>query len=112
EPASKTFRWSCALVALTGGVSMGLEVLAARSLVLIVGASLQAFAIVLMAFILGIGLGSAVVASPRWQRLRRETITCALLLIAAAWIGVLVLGIAQWVEFYMNAKTGLAASDM
>jgi len=109
---SNPFHWSCLLVALTGGVSMGLEVLASRSLVLIVGASLQAFAIVLMAFILGIGLGSAVVASPRWQRLRRETITCALLLIAAGWIGVLVLGITEWVEFYMRAKTGLAASDM
>ena len=57
-----TFRGACLLVALTGGVSMGLEVLAARSLVLIFGASLQAFAIVLMAFILGIGLGGAVVA--------------------------------------------------
>ena len=110
--ASNTFRWSCALVALTGGVSMGLEVLASRSLVLILGASLQAFSIVLMAFILGIGLGSAVVASPRWHRLRRETSTCALLFIAASWIGVLVLGITTWVEFYMQAKTGLAASDM
>ena len=111
-PASNTFRWSCALVALTGGVSMGLEVLASRSLVLILGASLQAFSIVLMAFILGIGLGSAVVASPRWHRIRRETSTCALLLIAAGWIGVLVLGITTWVEFYMRAKTGLAASAM
>src|SRR2546425_5714035 len=109
---SNAFRWSCALVALTGGVSMGLEVLASRSLVLILGASLQAFSIVLMAFILGIGLGSAVVASPRWRRLRRETSTCVLLLAAAVWIGVLVLGITKWVEFYMQAKTGLAASEM
>ena len=110
--SSNAFHWSWALVALTGGVSMGLEVLASRSLVLIFGASLQAFSIVLMAFILGIGLGSAVVASPRWQRLRKETSACALLLIAAGWIGVLVLGITEWVEFYMRAKTGLAASDM
>src|SRR5215467_10640314 len=36
------------LVALTGGVSMGLEILASRSLSLIFGASVQAFAIVLM----------------------------------------------------------------
>src|SRR5205814_2419985 len=106
-PASKTLRGSCALVALTGGVSMGLEVLASRSLVLILGASLQAFAIVLMAFILGIGLGGAVVASPRWQRLRRETSTGALLLGAAAWVGVVVLGITKWVEIYMWARTGL-----
>src|SRR5882724_10645521 len=110
--AAGAFRWSCGLVALTGGVSMGLEVLASRSLVLIFGASLQAFAIVLMAFILGIGLGGGVVASPRWQRLRRETSTCALLFGAAAWVGVLVLGITQWVEIYMRAKTGLAASEV
>ncbi len=103
-PTSHVFGWSCVLVALTGGVSMGLEVLASRSLVLIFGASLQAFSIVLMAFILGIGLGSAVVASPRWQRLRREMSTCVLLLAAAVWIGVLVIGITQWVEFYMNAN--------
>src|SRR5437667_1195547 len=67
----KAFRRGCAVVALTGGVSMGLEVLASRSLVLVFGASLQAFAIVLMAFILGIGLGSAVIASPRIRRLQR-----------------------------------------
>jgi predicted membrane-bound spermidine synthase len=110
ESTLRSLRWSCGLVALTGGVSMGLEVLASRSLVLIFGASLQAFAIVLMAFILGIGLGGAVVASPRWQRLRRETSTCALLLGAATWVGFLVLGITKWVEIYLWAKTGLAAS--
>ena len=110
DSALGAFRWSCGLVALTGGVSMGLEVLASRSLVLIFGASLQAFAIVLMAFILGIGLGGAVVASPRWQRLRLETSTCTLLLGAATWVGVLVLGITKWVEIYMWARTGLAAS--
>ena len=58
--APNAFHWSCALVALTGGVSMGLEVLASRSLILIFGASLQALSIVLMAFIRGIGLGRAV----------------------------------------------------
>jgi spermidine synthase len=109
---ARTFRVACLLVALTGGISMGLEVLAARSLVLIFGASLQAFAIVLMAFILGIGLGSAVVASPRWQRLRGETSTSVLLLAAAGWIGVLVLGITEWVDFYLIAKTGLAPSEV
>src|SRR2546425_9737632 len=90
---------------------MGLEVLASRSLVLILGASLQAFSIVLMAFILGIGLGSAVVASPRWQRLRKESSACALLLIAAGWIGVLGLGVTGWVEVFMQGKTGVAASE-
>src|SRR3989442_615324 len=101
ESASNTLHWSCALVALTGGVSMGLEVLASRSLILIFGASLQAFSIVLMAFILGIGLGSAVVASPRWHRIRRETSTCGLLLIAAGLIGVVVLGITELVGIYL-----------
>src|SRR5262249_22035133 len=43
---------------------------------------------------------------------RKETSACTLLLAAAAWIGVLVLGITEWVEFYMRAKTGLAASEM
>ena len=44
---------------------MGLEVLASRSLALIFGSSLQSFAVVLIAFILGIGLGSAWMASPK-----------------------------------------------
>jgi predicted membrane-bound spermidine synthase len=110
--SARVFRGACALVALTGGVSMGMEVLASRSLVLIFGASLQAFAIVLMAFILGIGLGAAVIASPRLQRLRREIGSCALLMTAAGIIGILVLGITLWVEFYARAKSGLAPSDM
>jgi len=52
---------------------MGLEVLASRSLALIFGSSLQSFAIVLMSFILGIGLGSGVVASPRLRRWQSRT---------------------------------------
>ena len=56
-------------MALTGAVSMGLEILASRCLCLIFGASLQSFAIVLMSFILGIGFGSAVIASPALQTL-------------------------------------------
>ena len=100
------------LVALTGGVSMGLEVLASRSLGLIFGASVQAFAIVLMAFILGIGLGSAVVASPRFQRWTSETFIFILLLSAAAVVGVLVLGIEQWVLAYRYVLTGLARTAM
>ena len=39
------------MVAITGAVSMGLEVLASRALTLIFGASVQAFATVLMAFL-------------------------------------------------------------
>ncbi|MFM8471170.1 MAG: fused MFS/spermidine synthase [Limisphaerales bacterium] len=105
------FPLATAIVALTGAVSMGLEVLAARSLVLVFGASLQAFAIVLMSFILGIGLGGAVVASPRTRSWARETMTTALLLGAAAWIGLLVAGVEQWVDFYRWVKTGIARTE-
>ena len=102
---------SIIIVALTGAISMGLEVLAARSLVLIFGASLQAFAIVLMSFILGIGLGGAVMASPRTRGWMRESATTVLLLGAAAWIGLLVAGVEQWVEFYRWVKTGIARTE-
>jgi predicted membrane-bound spermidine synthase len=107
-----TLRWAGALVALTGGVSMGLEVLASRSLALIFGSSLQAFAIVLMAFILGIGLGSAYIASPRLRRWPAEQLIVVMLLGAAAWIGLLVIKIEWWVEFYRVAKSGLARSTV
>jgi len=82
-PLTRLVWQGCGLVAVTGAVSMGLEVLASRALVLIFGASLQAFAIVLMAFILGIGLGSAVVASPRTRHWPRELTTAGLLMSAA-----------------------------
>src|SRR5262249_38955129 len=98
--------------AITGGVSMGLEVLASRSMALIFGSSLQAFAIVLMAFILGIGAGSAVVASPRFRRWQSERLLIFLLLGAAVWIGLLVFKIESWVEFYRVAKTGLARTTV
>jgi predicted membrane-bound spermidine synthase len=107
-----TLRWAGALVALTGGVSMGLEVLASRSLALIFGSSLQAFAIVLMAFILGIGLGSAYIASPRLRRWPSEQLIVVVLLGAAVWIGLLVIKIEWWVEFYRIAKSGLARSTV
>lgn len=112
ETKPAALRWGAMLVALTGAVSMGLEVLASRSLALIFGSSLQAFAIVLMAFILGIGLGSAVVASPRMRRWQEEKTLFALLLSAAAVIGVLVAGIEQWVDIYRHVRTGLARSEM
>jgi spermidine synthase len=67
------------IVALTGGVSMGFEVLSARSLALIFGSSLQSFAVVLIAFILGIGLGAAWIASPRRRRLSNEALVIVLL---------------------------------
>lgn len=112
-PATTTvFHWSCILVALTGGVSMGLEVLATRCLALIFGASLQVFAIVLMAFILGIGIGSAVIASPRWKHLSREMATMLLLLGAAAWIGVLMFKINQLTALYLYVQSGISRSSV
>jgi spermidine synthase len=112
DPQSKSLLWVTALVAITGGVSMGLEVLASRSLTLIFGASVQAFAAVLMAFILGIGLGSAAAASPRLKGWRYESMIFTLLLIAAALVGILVVGIEQWVEVYRQVRVGLARTEM
>jgi predicted membrane-bound spermidine synthase len=111
-PLPTSIGWTTVVVALTGGVSMGLEVLCSRSLSLIFGASLQAFAIVLMGFILGIGLGSGLVASPRFQRWRSAGAVVALLLAAAGIVGVLVLGIEQWVTVYRYVRSGLAPSTM
>jgi spermidine synthase len=106
--ATAAFHWSCLLVALTGGVSMGLEVLASRCLALIFGASLQVFAIVLMAFILGIGVGSAVIASPRWKHWTKEVVTMILLLGAVALIGLLVHNINQLTTLYLYLQSGLS----
>jgi spermidine synthase len=111
-PRIKPFRWAVLLVIVTGATSMGLEVLAARSLALIFGASLQAFAIVLMAFILGIGLGSAAVSSPRMRRWHSPGTVVVLLLCAAGFIGLLVIGIEQWVEIYRHLRAGFARSSM
>jgi len=105
-------RWGCLLVTLTGAVSMGLEVLSSRCLCLIFGASLQVFSIVLMAFILGIGLGSAVVASPHFRRLRGETTTIFLLLGAATFIGLVVFNIENLVSIYLETRSGLARNPI
>ncbi|MBI5772454.1 MAG: fused MFS/spermidine synthase [Verrucomicrobia bacterium] len=114
EPTAgnESFAFACGVVALTGGVSMGLEVLASRALTLVFGASLQAFAIVLMAFILGIGLASTVISSPRWKKLDRAKATFFLLVTTAAFLGLLVFNIVEMVEFYRTARSGLARSEM
>ena len=109
---TKALRWAGLMVAVTGGVSMGLEVLASRSLSLIFGSSLQSFAIVLMAFILGIGLGSSAIASSKLQRWSSEKLLIVLLLVAAAWIGFLVWNIEGWVHFFRVARTGIARSAL
>ena len=112
--ATGTLRWAGLIVALTGGVSMGLEVLASRSSALIFGPSLQSFAVVLIAFILGIGLGSAWIASPRRRKQSSERMVVLLLCIAAAWVAVLVFKIELWVECYrMGAhRTGAHAGRL
>lgn len=112
EEGVVVFRRACVMVALTGAVSMGLEVLASRCLCLIFGASLQVFAIVLMAFILGIGVGSAVIASPRLKRLHGETTAILLLLGAALLIGLVVFNIENLVAVYLSAESGFSHSPM
>jgi spermidine synthase len=110
--APGTLRWAGVIVALTGGVSMGLEVLASRSSALIFGPSLQSFAVVLIAFILGIGLGSAWIASTRRRNRSSEQLVVLLLCLAAAWVAVLVFKIEFWVDFYRWARTGLARTPV
>jgi len=109
---SGTLRWAGVIVALTGGVSMGIEVLASRSLALIFGSSLQSFAVVLISFILGIGLGSAWIASPRSRKNSSERIIVLLLCFAAAWVTLLVFNIERWVDFYRIARTGLGRTEI
>ena len=107
-----TLRWAGVIVALTGAVSMGLEVLASRSLAMIFGSSLQSFAVVLMAFILGIGLGSAWIASPRRRERSSEKMIVLLLCVAATWVILLVFNIERWVDFYRIARTGLGRTSI
>ena len=104
--------WPAVLVAITGGVSMGLEVLAARSLSLVVGASLQAFALVLMAFILGIGIGSVLISSAKWVRGRETAVLYAMLFSAGTLVAIYVIMIEHWAVMYSYAKFGLARNEM
>ena len=112
DSRARMLRWGCVLVAITGGVSMGLEVLASRCLCLIFGASLQVFSIVLMAFILGIGIGSAIIASPRRKQWPKEITTVALMLGAAAFLGLLVYHIENIVLLYLHAQGGLTRTPV
>src|SRR5262249_30882057 len=72
----------------------------------------QSFAIVLMSFILGIGLGSALMASPRLRRWEAEWLMALALVVASVWIGLLVIKIEWWVEFYRLGKAGLSRGAM
>jgi spermidine synthase len=95
---------------LDGRGFMSLEVLASRSLALIVGPSSQAFALVLMAFILGIGVGSAIIASPRLRATFDEISVARLLLAAGVGVALYVLSIEKWLLFYSAARSGLASN--
>lgn len=115
EPASAETAdgaWFGLLVALSGGVSMGLEVLSSRALALIAGGSLQSFALVLMSFILGIGLGSVVISSSRAARKMGVNVIYGLLSGAAVMVMVHVLLIETVARLYVNAKYGLAPNPV
>ena len=111
DNSALNWRLSCGIVALTGAVSLALEVLASRSLAMIFGSSLQSFAVVVMAFILGIGLGSAWMASSRRQ-ISNPKLVVLLLCGAAGWVTLLVFNIEHWVDFYRIAGTGIAHSSV
>lgn len=100
------------LVATTGAISMGLEVLASRSLALMVGGSLQAFALVLMAFILGIGLGSMAVSSGRVARFKPEKVLFVLLMTAGLLVGIYCILIQHWIVLYSHLRFGLASNEV
>src|SRR5204863_7862300 len=95
-PTEPPLRNAALIVAITGGISMGLEVVASRSLALIFGSSLQSFSVVLIGFILGIGLGSVAISAARLKRMRTEWLIVGLLCAAALWIGALVYNIELW----------------
>ncbi len=109
---SPAWRWRCLVVGLTGGVAMGMEVLASRSLAMIFGSSLQSFAVVLMAFILGIGFGGALMAAPRRRNIPEARLVVGLLCAAAGWVTLLVFNIERWVDVYRVAQTGISRSSV
>jgi spermidine synthase len=109
---SPTPSWFAMLVGLTGGVSMGLEIVSARSLALIAGGSLQAFALVLMSFIFGIGLGSMIISSSKAAKRYGIHTIYTLLLVAASFVIFNVVFIEQGTMLYAQAKYGLAPNSV
>ncbi|MFN7138641.1 MAG: hypothetical protein ACK4UN_04830 [Limisphaerales bacterium] len=101
----------CALVFFTGAVSLSLEVLASRSLSMVFGASSQAFSVMLMAFILGIGGGGLYVASIKKERALREGSISIPLMIAAGLIGLFLVTIEQWALLYLKIRHSAGAAD-
>ena len=65
-----------------------------------------------MAFILGIGLGSAWIASPRRTGKAGEKILVLLLCETSAWVTLLVFNIERWVNIYLIARTGLGRTEV
>jgi spermidine synthase len=110
--SAETVRWAGVIVAITGAVSMGLEVLASRSLVLVYGSSLQSFAVVLIAFILGIGLGSAWIASPKRTSGASEKLMVVFLSVAGGWIALWMFNLEGPVNLYRFARIGLAPTGV
>ncbi len=110
--SAETVRWAGFIVAISGAVSMGLEVLASRSLVLVYGSSLQSFAVVLIAFILGIGLGSAWIASPRRTSGTSEKLMVVFLSVAGGWIALWLFNFEWPVNLYRFARMGLASNGV
>lgn len=112
EPFEISWRQTVVLVTLSGGISMGLEVLASRTLSLIFGASLQAFSVVLMAFILGISVAGWGVSSSRLKGEAARTLTLWLLMLSAGALLTWVCGMEAWVMVYRYASSGLARSEV
>src|SRR5437867_4042729 len=96
----------------SGATALVYEVVWSKFLSQMFGSTVQAQTVVLMAFILGIGLGSAAIASPRLRTWQSEKLIIGLLLLAALWIALLVFRIEAWVDLYREARTGLARSTM
>jgi len=101
---------ACYLVALAGAALMGLEVLTARAMGMLAGASQPSLWLVSAVFFLGIGLGASVVASPGLRWLRWGPATVGLVLFAGMWVGGLALAIEQWVQVFWHLNAGLVRS--
>lgn len=102
------FKFMTLLVMVVGGVSMGLEVVASRTLALVFGGSLQSFSLVLIAFILGIGIGSSIISSRPMSHLRPIRVILTCLIGASLALSVLILTVQEWALLYAQLKLALA----
>ncbi len=109
---SREMIWGGMGVAISGGAAMGLEVVASRGLSLLFGSSTQAFSIVLVSFILGIGMGSYVVSSPRLSIRNLIGATWGVWGGAALLLVVWVLGIEYSAGIYLKVVSGLARNEV